>query len=318
MSFRELANRLRGLCVRQPAPTNEQARHEINAVIAQAIALYKDKADAGVTGFNPELVRIQLTKDSAKNQALLLTNTQGLPRWLDIIADLGKQRPGRVPVDPGAPRYKRQNRARGVEMATTSSPQYSEDGLDLVVKTYSPEDWPQRAPEYASVLELLAELAGEAVRAVDFAIKGNQPSPITSVPPSPSLPTEAMTAHHAAVPNDTQNQESQPAPKPKTGTKRRRTAPQRGLTDRQVEAMNVVAECMNNFAEAGRRMRLNPKTVRQHYDAGMAKTAAIQSGRGAPRTQAIPTDHRGQGLVDDARQLKTIRQKAKPLPIHKE
>lgn len=181
MSFRELANRLRGLCVRQPAPTNEQARHEINAVIAQAIALYKDKADAGVTGFNSELVRIRLTKDSAKNQALLLTNTQGLPRWLDIIADLGKQCPGRVSVDPGAPRYKRQNRARGVEMATTSSPQYSQDGLDLVVKTYSPEDWPQRAPEYASVLELLAALAGEEAQAVDSTIAGSRPATIASM-----------------------------------------------------------------------------------------------------------------------------------------
>jgi hypothetical protein len=73
----------------------------------------------------------------------------------------------------------------------------------------------------------------------------------------------------------------------------------RPLTNRQIEAMQIVPECKENFAEAGRRMRLDPKTVRQHYLTGLKKLGpttvrAAQAARQKPKTRPLPEDRRGQ------------------------
>ena len=76
------------------------------------------------------------------------------------------------------------------------------------------------------------------------------------------------------------------------------------LTARQLEAVKVVGECDGYFAEAARRMGIDRKTCRQHYDSAMRKL-----GRAAPhakrRTQSLPTDRRGGVILaagDDCRQ----------------
>jgi hypothetical protein len=65
--------------------------------------------------------------------------------------------------------------------------------------------------------------------------------------------------------------------------------------------MDVVGACKNNFAEAGRRLGLNPKTVRQHYEAGLRKlgVTAKEHARmvAKPQGQPLPTDLRGQASV---------------------
>jgi len=80
----------------------------------------------------------------------------------------------------------------------------------------------------------------------------------------------------------------------------------RPLTKRQTEAMQIVPECKLNFAEAGRRMKLDPKTVRQHYFAGLEKLGpdAVRAARAArqkAKTRPLPEDRRGQtDLYGDA------------------
>jgi hypothetical protein len=45
----------------------------------------------------------------------------------------------------------------------------------------------------------------------------------------------------------------------------------RRITDKQTRAIEVVAECQGNFCQAANKLGVTPKTVRQHYFAGIAK-----------------------------------------------
>ena len=84
--------------------------------------------------------------------------------------------------------------------------------------------------------------------------------------------------------------------KPKRSRRRRRKtdAAPRPLTAKQTEAVHIVGECKGNFTEAAARMGLDAATVRQHYNAGMAKLGgkAVKHG-----TQRLPSDRRGQDNV---------------------
>ncbi len=72
------------------------------------------------------------------------------------------------------------------------------------------------------------------------------------------------------------------------------------LTAKQTEAVQVVGECKGSFAEAGRRLGVDRKTVQQHYQAAMKKL-----GKSAVKhaTQSLPSDRRGQAdlSADDDR-----------------
>lgn len=73
----------------------------------------------------------------------------------------------------------------------------------------------------------------------------------------------------------------------------------RPLTDRQIETMQILGECRGNYAEAGRRLRLDPKTVRQHDKAAKKKLAEVgvrpaPASKLKPTTKTLPEDHRGQ------------------------
>lgn len=69
-------------------------------------------------------------------------------------------------------------------------------------------------------------------------------------------------------------EEKEPVQPTKQKRRRRRDTPPRELTPRQLEAVQVVGECENNFAEAARRIGCNRTTVQQHYQAGMKKLGA--------------------------------------------
>jgi len=66
------------------------------------------------------------------------------------------------------------------------------------------------------------------------------------------------------------------------------------LTDRQLEVLRVVGECEENFSEAARRLGLDRKTVRQHYQAAMKKLGRAARGH---KTTRLPVDRRGQTAV---------------------
>ena len=75
--------------------------------------------------------------------------------------------------------------------------------------------------------------------------------------------------------------------------RRRRKTPQnpRPITAKQTEAMQIVGECQGNLAEAARRIGINPKSLRERYDAACKKL-----GRKAVKamTKSFPKDRRGQ------------------------
>ena len=68
------------------------------------------------------------------------------------------------------------------------------------------------------------------------------------------------------------------AARPAAAVKRRRRPPLEKkiaeLTARQIEVVQVAGECKQNFAEAGRRLGIDRKTVKQHWDAAMKKLSA--------------------------------------------
>jgi DNA-binding CsgD family transcriptional regulator len=92
------------------------------------------------------------------------------------------------------------------------------------------------------------------------------------------------------------------AGKPNRSRRRRRKtdAAPRPMTAKQTEAVQIVGECKGNFSEAARRLGVSPKTVREHYQAGLRKL-----GRKAVKhaTQRLPSDRRGQDSIssDDDR-----------------
>lgn len=82
--------------------------------------------------------------------------------------------------------------------------------------------------------------------------------------------------------------------------RRRSDKRQRPLTVKQTEAVQIVGECGGNIASAAQRMGLDRKTVKQHYDAAMAKL-----GRRVIKHNTTPIQHdnRGQASIttDDDR-----------------
>ena len=87
----------------------------------------------------------------------------------------------------------------------------------------------------------------------------------------------------------------------KRKTHKRASVVSKPLTPRQVEVMQIVAECKGDLAEAARRLGLDRKTVMQHYTAAEKKLgkAAVKHA-----TCALPRDRRGQAHVaegDDRR-----------------
>ena len=119
---------------RQPRPTDAQAVSETKAVCAQAIRSYKEYADAGVSGFDAAFVRLTLTGDARYDQAVLLKNDSGEPRWLDIARSVSKQFPGRIAPDPGAPEY---------EVNSAGASQYPRlPGLDMSGRTGNAQSRP--------------------------------------------------------------------------------------------------------------------------------------------------------------------------------
>jgi hypothetical protein len=84
--------------------------------------------------------------------------------------------------------------------------------------------------------------------------------------------------------------------------KRSRQKRNRQPTKKQIEAMHIVGECNRNFREAGRRLNLDPKTVKQHYDAGLKNAGRLASKfQGKPKTGPLPSDKRGQSSIATSR-----------------
>lgn len=102
-------------------------------------------------------------------------------------------------------------------------------------------------------------------------------------------------------------QDGTPAEKPNGTAKRKRrkrgSDKPRELTLRQVEAMQLYGECKGNFTEMGRRMGLDRKTAKQHYEVA-AKKIGQQAVKLKHETTTIAHDRRGQAdisEIDDAR-----------------
>jgi hypothetical protein len=88
-----------------------------------------------------------------------------------------------------------------------------------------------------------------------------------------------------------------PQAKGTVNRRKRRLARERKPTTKQLEALKVVGECSQNFAEAGRRLKLDPKTVRERYEAGIRNAGKLVSKLiGKPSTQSIQ-GKRGETIV---------------------
>lgn len=81
-------------------------------------------------------------------------------------------------------------------------------------------------------------------------------------------------------------------------SKQRRRTRKRNPTVKQLEALMVVAESGQNVTEAARRLNKDPKTVRQHYKAGMRNAGKLASKMvGKPSVRSAPMDRRGQSVI---------------------
>lgn len=89
-----------------------------------------------------------------------------------------------------------------------------------------------------------------------------------------------------------------PAARAKRAENRRRRPPLaskvRPLTAKQTEALQIVGECKGSYADAAKRMGLNRKTVKQHYEVACRKMGYSVS---KTKTLSIPLDRRGQENV---------------------
>ncbi len=88
---------------------------------------------------------------------------------------------------------------------------------------------------------------------------------------------------------------------PRAAKRRRRPPVEKtipALTARQTETLQIVGECKGSFAEAGRRMKRDRKTVKQHYDAALAKMKALglrtPERKLKPAAGYLPENRRGQ------------------------
>lgn len=91
-----------------------------------------------------------------------------------------------------------------------------------------------------------------------------------------------------------------PAKRKRAGKRRRPPfeVKMRPLTVRQIEALQMVLECNGNFAEAARRLKVVPKTIREHYFNALKKLSAtglLAVDRKMKKAAGeLPTDRRGQ------------------------
>jgi hypothetical protein len=81
---------------------------------------------------------------------------------------------------------------------------------------------------------------------------------------------------------------------PKRTKKKRRSRQPAKLTGKQLEACQIVGECKGNISKAAKQLGKDPKTVREHYEIGMAKLGktAIKH-----ETKSLPSDKRGQANI---------------------
>lgn len=81
----------------------------------------------------------------------------------------------------------------------------------------------------------------------------------------------------------------------------RRRPQRRAPTEKQLEALKVVGECEQNWAEAARRLKKNEKTIRQLYASGLRNAGKLASALvGRPSTRTTITDRRGQSIIAGA------------------
>jgi FixJ family two-component response regulator len=73
------------------------------------------------------------------------------------------------------------------------------------------------------------------------------------------------------------------------------------LTDKQRQVFDKVMECGGNVSKAARDLKLNPKTVRQHYLAAMEKLGRLATKPKAPKMQTLPGGARNLSRADDKR-----------------
>lgn len=90
-------------------------------------------------------------------------------------------------------------------------------------------------------------------------------------------------------------------------TRRRPAQGRKELTNRQVEAVQIVGECEGDIAKAARQMGLDRKTVEQHYNAGLSKlgvtAASLKRGTKQMAAESLLKDGKEQGLMDCRGQL---------------
>jgi hypothetical protein len=108
----------------------------------------------------------------------------------------------------------------------------------------------------------------------------------------------------AALAARAEGRETVPAGEPSKPQRRRRKRPpmiEKPLTDKQVEAVQIVGECSGNLSEAARRLATDRSALTQRYRAALRKMgkAVVKHA-----TKRLPTDRRGQATVgerDDSR-----------------
>jgi DNA-binding NarL/FixJ family response regulator len=144
------------------------------------------------------------------------------------------------------------------------------------------DDWAIRARNYGAVCDILAEECGDGV------------------------PTDAADQATGGGDTASTDVESQAADaKPKANHPRRRYRPRSNhgeLTPKQMEAVKEVGECAGNIAKAARRLGKDASTVRQAYNAGLAKLGITAHKH--KRTISIARDARGNESIsycDDRR-----------------
>jgi DNA-binding CsgD family transcriptional regulator len=76
-----------------------------------------------------------------------------------------------------------------------------------------------------------------------------------------------------------------------------------GLTDRQIEIVQIVGECKGNIALAARKLGRDRKTIDEVYRAGMAKLGKTIY-RSIDKTRLLVRDRRGQETVSEADDLR--------------
>jgi predicted DNA-binding protein (UPF0251 family) len=149
--------------------------------------------------------------------------------------------------------------------------------------------------EFKPMLDKLNDAHGKYVaNAIDF-INGDA-NPLFS---------PQQQALHGAIDELRRSLPALYAARPKATTKRkpsrnrqRRKATDRPMTAKEVEAVKTVGECNGNFAEAGRRLGKNRKTVKQLHDSGLKKAGTKNIRH---KTEQIRHDKRGQAnLANDS------------------